>query len=469
MQVKIESSEYFGDEMKSFPPLFFALLILLVPYSTVHAQIGNLLNCPTSTIFGSNEPEQVHISLTDIANQMQVSWATEAQTDSVVEWGQDGDLGSSATGDSFCYDHDMVFHTATMDGLSEDSIYSYRVGDGDSMSEVFTFQTRNSSGVVDFIAFGDHGLSDEGMTTTDLITDSDVDFVLLSGDISYANGEQSVWDDYMSYNEKSMSRTPWMMAPGNHENETGYGFSAYETRFEFPSQGGNDLYHHFTVGAVQVIQFSTEHDFTSGSEQYNWLEGRLQNANALRSEFPWIVISAHKPMYTSHGSDTHDIDVQLRDALEAMFVENNVNLVVWGHDHFYERTWPVYDEEVSSRGDPGDETVFSGDNHPIHIVAGTGGRGEYEFQDDQPDWSAYRENSYGFLRINADFESMKVEYHRQDGSIGDSFTFRQGTPIPAVEEESSFLFAPSAILTLLMFLCAAILLPRWNTDSQTID
>ena len=119
--------------------LTMVMFILLLPAcaTPAQAQFGNLFDCPASTLFASNMPEQVHIALLDDPNQMQVSWATPGQTDSEVEYGLDGDLSQSVSGEEECYDHDKVLNNATMTGLEPASNYSYRVGDGNSWSPIF--------------------------------------------------------------------------------------------------------------------------------------------------------------------------------------------------------------------------------------------------------------------------------------------------------------------------------------------
>ena len=432
--------------------------LLCMPAFTLvaDAQIGSLLSCPISTLTGSTSPEQVHISMSQDESQMHVIWATESQTGSEVEWGLDGSLDNNDMGEEFCYDHDMVFHSGVMTGLEVASNYSYRVGDGSDWSEVYSFKTRDVSSDFTFLAFGDHGLSSEGMDTTDMVVDSGADFLILSGDISYANGEQSVWDDYLDYNQRSMSNMPWMMVPGNHENEPGYGFEAYEVRFEYPSSSGSDHWHSFDYGPIHFVGFSTEHDYSVGSEQYQWLESDLGDAVQNREQTPWLIVYAHKPMYTSHDDATHDEDEELRAGLEALFVESGVNLIIWGHDHFYERTWPVIDAEVQQRGDDGDGKMFSGPHSPIHLIVGTAGRGQYQYSDEPPPWSAYREQSYGIVKVSVDIEgeSLQVDYVRQNGEVGDTFTLRQGEPMPSESDDS--MPAPSVMLTLMAFMMAVV-------------
>ena len=48
---------------------------------------------------------------------------------------------------------------------------------------------------------------------------------------------------------------------------------------------------------VHFIMISTEHDLSSSSRQYLWLEEDLKNINRLKT--PWVIIGGHRPMYTS--------------------------------------------------------------------------------------------------------------------------------------------------------------------------
>ena len=64
------------------------------------------------------------------------------------------------------------------------------------------------------------------------------------------------------------------------------------------------LYHVFGVNrysfdyaSVHFIMMSTEHNFTQGSPQYDWMEQDLKNVN--RSLTPWVIMAGHRAMYTS--------------------------------------------------------------------------------------------------------------------------------------------------------------------------
>jgi len=117
-------------------------------------------------------------------------------------------------------------------------------------------------------------------------------------------------------------------------------------------------------------------------------------------------------------------------------------LVIAGHDHFYERTWPVSGESVVNSGI---DNRFSRGHAPIHLVIGIAGRSAYEELDEpQPEWSAYRENnSYGWTRLvyDGDTRELSFAHHRIDGTIGDQFTIQEA-PLNENDEGEKFLFIP---------------------------
>ena len=59
-------------------------------------------------------------------------------------------------------------------------------------------------------------------------------------------------------------------------------------------------------GSVHYLVMSTEHNFTKGSVQYQYLENDLQNVD--RSLTPWLVVIGHrytvKPLNKRHPSYT---------------------------------------------------------------------------------------------------------------------------------------------------------------------
>ena len=56
-------------------------------------------------------------------------------------------------------------------------------------------------------------------------------------------------------------------------------------------------------GRVHLIFMSTEHPYNVGSPQYEWLQADLAAAAANRENVPWIILTGHRPMYSSDADE----------------------------------------------------------------------------------------------------------------------------------------------------------------------
>ena len=201
-----------------------------------------------------------------------------------------------------------------------------------------------------------------------------------------------VWRDFGLNTQRSAAKRPWMPCIGNHEAELDngpYGYNSYNTRFVLPGNGtafpGN--FYSFRVGSVLFISLdandvcyqgggaynvggvattdaggnavsATAHQynqyytgtFTANSNgtlspggatpnaQTTWLQQTLQAARA-DTTIDWIVVQMHQCALSS--STDNGCDAGIRQAWLPLFDEYQVDLVVNGHDHDYERSYPV--------------------------------------------------------------------------------------------------------------------------------
>src|SRR6185295_12814762 len=64
--------------------------------------------------------------------------------------------------------------------------------------------------------------------------------------------------------------------------------------------------------------------------QLEWLEKQLAASGS-----DWKIMFFHHPIYSS--GEKHGSNVELRGALEPLFIKYGVDVVFAGHEHFYER------------------------------------------------------------------------------------------------------------------------------------
>ena len=92
--------------------------------------------------------------------------------------------------------------------------------------------------------------------------------LLLPGDLSYADGQQPLWDTFGRLVEPLASHRPWMVTQGNHEIEQililePHAFKSYNARWRMPfdeSGSTSNLYYSFDVSGVHVVMLGSYTD-----------------------------------------------------------------------------------------------------------------------------------------------------------------------------------------------------------------
>lgn len=368
-------------------------------------------------------PTQLRIAYgDDPRTSMRIVWQTQKpMRAAIVEYGVGGKLDKRTTGQRVTYPYETgVIYEATLKDLKPGTIYRYRVGNAeDGFSSVASFRTApNKPEDFVFTAFGDHGVTDAARQNVENILAIKPSFHLLLGDISYANGNQPVWDRYFEQIEPLARTIPIMPVPGNHENEKiktpegdkRIGYIAYLTRFALP---GVETHYAFDYGAVRFVAFNSD-DYRN-PEQLAWLDKTLAEARK-NPRVRWLIVFQHHPLYGStrnRGNNTG-----LIATVEPLYDKYKVDLVLAGHDHVYERNYPLRNGRPVSSS-PNRYTQGQG---TVYVTCGGGGKSLYQLQPDPPAICAIRESTYCYLRVRVPVQGpLLVEARRLDGSPLDRF------------------------------------------------
>ena len=174
------------------------------------------------------------------------------------------------------------------------------------------------------------------------------------------------------------------------------------------------LYGSWNQGLIHFVSFSTEDNFTPGSDQLQWLERDLAAVN--RSQTPWVVFGGHRPYLVSSvcsgwsgPSGPNDragtLGKALEEALEPVFEKHSVDLALWGHVHDYERTCSVRRRKCVADGSGTTHVIVGNAGHGVHSVGvpntngSVTGCGMWAFP--EPEWIAFRSFEHGFSRLTA--------------------------------------------------------------------
>ena len=115
-------------------------------------------------------------------------------------------------------------------------------------------------------------------------------------------------------------------ALGNHDDPN--------QRFYKPFNMNGERFYSFKPSQGSVRFFALDSNYVDKA-QVEWLEKELAASGS-----EWKICFFHHPLYSS--GDTHGSDTKLRDLLEPIFLKHGVDLVLTGHEHFYERIKPQH-------------------------------------------------------------------------------------------------------------------------------
>lgn len=409
-------------------------------------------------------------------DEMTVTWTSGYNIDEAVpfvEWGMKGETPKRSPAGTLTFKQNSMcgspartvgwrdpgfIHTSFLKDLWPNTVYSYRMGhilsDGSYVwSKVFSFKSSPYPGqdsLQRVIIFGDMGKAERdgsneysdyqpgSLNTTDqLIKDLDnFDIVFHIGDLPYANGYISQWDQFTAQVQPITSTVPYMIASGNHERDWPNSGSFYdtpdsggecgvpaETMYYVPAENRAKFWYSTDYGMFHFCIADSEHDWREGTEQYKFIEKCLASVD--RQKQPWLIFSAHRVLgYSSnswYGLEGAFEEPMGRESLQKLWQKYRVDIAFYGHVHNYERTCPVYQNQCVSK----EKHHYSGTvNGTIHVVVGGGGSHLSEYSSVIPNWSIYRDYDFGFVKLTAfNHSSLLFEYKKSsDGKVYDSFT-----------------------------------------------
>ena len=117
------------------------------------------------------------------------------------------------------------------------------------------------------------------------------------------------------------------------------------------------------------------------------------------SIMPSIVVGAtgglHRPVYCSEDGAAQPGSNQFQVSMEPLMVQYDVDIVIQGHMHAYERIHPLVNGEVTVEpvkeggGRTGVDVYKSQGKGPVYVVQGNTGAMQFErWANPQPDYSA---------------------------------------------------------------------------------
>jgi hypothetical protein len=335
-------------------------------------------------------------------NQRVVSWYTSANTTQSVQvaptasLGANGEFPASATTFAATVTANTVnggFNGhAILDGLQENTDYSYRVGADGGWSATYTFKTRKFDGDWDFLFFGDPQIGSSGDVAKDaagwadtldvsLAANPNAELLVSGGDQVETANTEAQWSAYLQ--SAKLRSVPTSPTIGNHD----VGGKAYDQHFWTPNtdrsspfyngdpatRSGGDYWYMYK-GTLFIHLNSNAYNNGSDAAHVAYVTD-VVNAHP---EAQHRVLVYHHSIYSpaSHANDG-DNQARRRDFPTA-FSNLGIDLVLQGHDHSYSRSYSLKNgQKANADEQPGAAEVSAGPGGVIYVTGNSASGSKY--------------------------------------------------------------------------------------------
>ena len=449
--------------------IFFILILLLQLAESAKKGSGKGKGSgkdSTATSKDPCKPKQIHIALSDAFatynsttdSTMKVIFHTQEECSSAyitLKTPKGGNKKIQATAVNFFHDklktgnYSTYVHVFDFKNLNFAQTYEYTCHGSDNKDldkpqgpfQFYVPTPKKKGQQTQVVMFADMDHSKDGNHTISKLAEiaqnnfTNISAFIHYGDMAYnmkgSGGKKG--DRYMKAVQKFAATMPYMVTAGNHE--TTHNFSLFNMRFQMPMfDQSQNHYYSFNLGNMHFVSWNLDLVIKKPhleNAMLDWLEQDLQNAALNRANQPWIIAYTHRPLYCSYGNDpdctkNHEKFSKFEDLL----LKYNVDLLVAGHVHFYERMLPIRRGAIApfqqNQGDTNFNEIINPQG-PVHILQGMAGH-----KGDKADpkeiykgkaWTVKVSKAYSFLSVKSSNSThLLVEnFESKTGNVNDYF------------------------------------------------
>ncbi len=358
---------------------------------------------------------------TVIDDAINLPWETDRPARAKVFWGTELPYADSLT-----INTPQRTHKVTLDNLTEDTPYFYRIESISADNEVInsgglTFRTAPLPGQpISFAVVGDtEARPFVNDRIAKLIWEERPDFVMLVGDLTDGGQANHRWQwthEYFLGMTQLASRIPVLPAPGNGEGDRVW----YDHYHHLPDDALP--YYSYRHGDAEFFMLDTnmshreEKDPAFRRQQREWLDDALAKSDAT-----WKFAGHHHPTYSSDENDYGDTmrepsengDLRVRNDFVDIYEKHGVDVVFFGHLHSYERTHGVHSHRVDNE-------------HGVVYVQTGGGGGNHERSSPTRNWFTRKVFSdYHYTMVHIDGRTLTVTVTDAEGRMRDQFVLEK--------------------------------------------
>ena len=421
--------------MKKYIPIFIIVLFFACKFSNV---VKDKNSKETKTEAFGIKPELTRLPYIQMVRKDSaiITWKTNGiASNCYIEYVEKGTTNIFVEKGYLTSHEGFIFNEVSISNLKPKTTYNYSIysnGHLLAIGEDYHFSTapNNKTEAFTFYALGDIGAkakysfaNEPARRITELAKKPD--FGLGLGDIVYPKGESKNYDNHLFKPfQEVFKNTPFYPVAGNHD-----WLSDPEKNFTKEwALPNNEHYYTFTYSNALFIGLdSSDGGFFNKESQTLWLQKTLKDN---KGKYDWIIVFLH------HNGKTCSYKANYKHVIDfyKIFANNNVDIVLNGHAHTYERLKP-YDEYGNVDLSRTNETDYNDlDNRFISITMGAGGKLNKKWKADPNNLNncedgtivAHFEHvpSFGLFSINGKTLSFKG-INSYTGKVFDAFSIKK--------------------------------------------
>ena len=384
-----------------------------------------------------------------------LTWYANVEEAGSVQWAKQSDMqdglfpaqySEAAATSIAANDEGFYSNQATMTGLEENTTYVYRVVNGDTISQIYTFETGDFDDGYSFILAGDPQIG-AGNTETDTvgwdetldtaIAQLDPDFLVSAGDQVNTNNNET---QYTGYLNDALTYLTSATTIGNHDS----GSAAYNEHFNLPNE--SDSLGATTAGTDYWFVYDNTLFMVINSNNRSTAEHKefMESAIAQNPDVRWKTVVFHHSVYST-ASHVNDGDIiERREELPPVMSELGIDVVLMGHDHVYTRTYMM--NGTTPDDSQGVQSEVTNPEGVLYLTANSAsGSKYYDIAAPEAAYSAVMDQSYRRTITDihvTDTSYTMTTYYMDTMEVLDTFTINK------TEETSDDMASEAAISAL---------------------
>lgn len=296
------------------------------------------------------EQKALNLTIGEDETRMNLTWYANTNTSGTVQLAKAGAMINGEFPSQFttveatnnqANDKGFYYNQATLANLEENTKYVYRVVNGDQVSKIYDFTTKDFDGSYNFIFAGDPQIGASGSaskdtegwdkTLSDSINKFNPNFILSAGDQVNTASDENQYSGYLDHEE--LTSVPQATTIGNHDSSS----NAYTQHFNLPNEtakgetaAGTDYWYVYN----NTLFMNSNTNNTSTAEHKAFMKEAIKENQDVR----WKVVVFHHSVYSVASHSVESSILKRREELTPVFDDLGIDVVLMGHDHVYVRS-----------------------------------------------------------------------------------------------------------------------------------